>query len=755
MMLDENRDFENEVRRIARALWPSAQYSGAASEDGRERDGVFETEECIHLLEATTSRRLEKATEDIGKLISLAARFQRGNSRKAVRAWFVTRDEPTADQRRVAEKYKSFLAALSFSQFQARLIDVRAYLAARDRYAFGSVRDPVTGDLEPSADYVPVALAEAGEGNIRTPDEVADLLERGGRVVLLGDYGAGKSMTLRYLHRKLATSYCRGRSARFPVYLNLRDHYGQTEPAEILERHARAIGFDHPAHLVRAWRAGYVVLLLDGFDEVTGVSIQGLWRRLRDNRYRAMEPVRRLVSEHPKALGLAIAGRAHFFDSDAERRNAIPINTCLELSLNEFTDDQVEQYLKMRNLHGSVPSWLPSRPLLVSYLASTGLIEDVVGQWVADLEPAAGWNILLDKITSREAAIEAGIDGPTVRRILERLATRARGSSDGLGSMGADDIVAAFREVCGYPPDDRGMLLLQRLPGLGVEHGESEARRFIDESFAETCRAGDLYAFADHPYDSGGLFENQIECSAGWLGCSVAAARIRNSHFSPAKVNAAIVRAAALGLNYVAADLILAAIEVGHQIDSTVYVKEVLVPWIDLSAGMASAAGVHFQDCLFGLVGIDPEVDASILPRFHECFIALVDGRVSEADLPVGVFEDCIFDAFATGAGTTNQVLDLQLPLGVRVLITVLKKLFERRGRGRKENSFYRGLDYRARKLVPDVLQLLRTNGIAFPCRRGVETIWLPDRSARTRAGRIVSSPSAKDDPLLVAAAKL
>jgi hypothetical protein len=119
------------------------------------------------------------------------------------------------------------------------------------------------------------------------------------------------------------------------------------------------------------------------------------------------------------------------------------------------------------------------------------------------------------------------------------------------------------------------------------------------------------------------------------------------------------------------------------------------------------------------------------------------------------VFDDCSFDGFVTGANTTNQVLDLAVALGVRVLITVLMKLFERRGRGRKENALYRGLDYRARKLVPEILQILKANAIAFPCRRGVETIWLPDRSARARAGRIVSSPSAREDKLVVAAAAI
>jgi hypothetical protein len=387
-------------------------------------------------------------------------------------------------------------------------------------------------------------------------------------------------------------------------------------------------------------------------------------------------------------------------------------------------------------------------------LASKGLLNEVVGQWAADLEPAVGWDLLLERIADREAQAEAGIDGTTVRRILERLATRSRSTPDGLASLATDDIVTAFREVCGYPPDDRGMLLLQRLPGLGVEQGESETRRFIDESFAETCRAGDIHVFTQNPYDTG-LFPGPLECAAGSLGVSVAGVKFQGSAFSSAKVTAAVERACALGNNYLAADLVLAAIEARHEITSEVYVKDVLIPEVEFAADMPRTALVHFQDCLFGRLELDPEVDAAALPQFHRCFLATLEGRVSVADLPSGVFHDCVFDTFVTGAGTTDQVLDLQLPLGVRVLITVLKKLFERRGRGRKENALYRGLDYRARRLVPDVLQLLKANAVAFPCRRGMDTIWLPDRSARARAGKIVLSPSAREDPLVIAAAEL
>jgi hypothetical protein len=572
--------------------------------------------------------------------------------------------------------------------------------------------------------------------------------------LVLGDYGAGKSMTLQYLYRQLAARHRKGKSSHFPLYVNLRDHYGQSEPAEVLERHARNIGFEHPAHLVRAWRAGYVHLLLDGFDEVTSLSIQG-WRKLRDNRYRAMEPVRRLITEHPSAVGLVVAGRAHFFDSDGERRRALGLSSEFrELLLSEFSDDQLQSYLRAKGLSGAVPSWLPSRPLLVAYLASRGLLRDVIGEWAAELDPASGWNMLLDRIADREAQIEAGIDGPTVRRILERLSTKARASADGLGPLTTDDIVAAFREICGYPPDDRGMLLLQRLPGLGLDRGEAETRRFIDESFAQACRAGDIVTFMENPYDTTGLPQT-LECEAGSLAVSIAAQEAQLRAFSSGKLTASAERATVLGHNYLAGDLAAVALEGRIEITSQLYVKDVLIREMDLGSEIPPANRIHYQECLFGELSLDTEVSAANLPRFSRCFIATLEGRVSAADLPAGVFEDCDVETFSSAAGTTNQILDLEVALGVRVLMTVLRKLFERKGRGRRENALHRGLDHRARRLVPEVLQLIRAEGIAYPYRMGSDTVWMPDRSARPRAGRILASPTAKDDSLVVAAAGL
>ena len=82
-MFEDGKDFENEVRRIARLLWPSAEFGGAAMEEGRERDGLFETEEFVHVVECTTSRSKKKAEEDLRSFRSLPERLEVGARRNS------------------------------------------------------------------------------------------------------------------------------------------------------------------------------------------------------------------------------------------------------------------------------------------------------------------------------------------------------------------------------------------------------------------------------------------------------------------------------------------------------------------------------------------------------------------------------------------------------------------------------------------------------------------------------------------------
>ena len=113
-MFSDDRSFEDEVTPIARLLWPEAEYGGAALEDDRERDGVFISEDFVQLVECTMSRSKDKAVADVGKLTRLIQRMRNKYPTRAVRGWFVTLHEPTADQRQVANKHARSIVALSF-----------------------------------------------------------------------------------------------------------------------------------------------------------------------------------------------------------------------------------------------------------------------------------------------------------------------------------------------------------------------------------------------------------------------------------------------------------------------------------------------------------------------------------------------------------------------------------------------------------------------------------------------------------------
>ena len=118
MSFDTDNAFEKEVRRIASLLWPTAAAgSGSAMIDGREHDGVYETEECVHLLECTISRQKYKAEEDTKKMSTVAEKLRKTKRDKAIKCWFITKDDVTADQRTVCQIARASTTTLSFHQF--------------------------------------------------------------------------------------------------------------------------------------------------------------------------------------------------------------------------------------------------------------------------------------------------------------------------------------------------------------------------------------------------------------------------------------------------------------------------------------------------------------------------------------------------------------------------------------------------------------------------------------------------------------
>jgi|SRR5665213_142656 len=270
--------FEQEVRRVARDLFPNAGGYSPVIIDGRERDGVFNDGETINILEATRDPRKLKAKQDFDKSCELKKELIKQYPDHNFKIWFITENDPTADQKAEADSARTRARcpalAMSLNSFAQRLVDAPAYLSARMVYHFGSVRnlDPRANNKPPSEkDFINLDLIDLSDRKPISPFDLTNIFqEDAGFHLLLGDFGAGKSMTMRQMFYLLRDVFYQGQPT-FPIFLNLRDHVGQDEPASALYDHGTRIGFPQPERLVRAWRSGFTHLFLDGFDEISRV----------------------------------------------------------------------------------------------------------------------------------------------------------------------------------------------------------------------------------------------------------------------------------------------------------------------------------------------------------------------------------------------------------------------------------------------------------------------------------------------------
>ena len=111
---------------------------------------------------------------------------------------------------------------------------------------------------------------------------------------------------------------------------------------------------------------------------------------------------------------------------------------------------------------------------------------------------------------------------------------------------------------------------------------------------------------------------------------------------------------------------------------------------------------VTFFWCVIENLILSPHAPITRLPQFNRCLIGSLDG-VARGELPVAAFHDCDVQEVSNAPARNAAILDMDLPLATKVLLTTLNKLFNQAGSGQKENAFYRGLEPRARELVPQV----------------------------------------------------
>ena len=357
-----------------------------------------------------------------------------------------------------------------------------------------------------------------------------------------------------------------------------------------------------------------------------------------------------------------------------------------------------------------------------------------------------GWDALLRMVSDREARQHYALQGANILVFIERLATLGRATPDGLGSFSDDDLSRVFQETCGFPPDDAARTLISRLPALGSLAPESGRRRFIDTDFADAARAGDVLRLVKSPYDPiVTLAFRDVQCAMGGNGMDkllFLADRMGKQHV---EIELAAERVRNAGLQIAALDIVqlLMALNLGYR-RSPIIFSDIHFQSMLFDEEIPDLSKVSFSECTFNNMYLAPGIDSSRLPRLHGCLIGSLDGVATLGDLPPDAFHNCDVIEFSNAIGRNAEILATDLPLGTKVLLTVLNKLFNQAGRGRRENAFVRGLDARARALVPEILGLVQSHGFAFPCRIRNQTIWLPRREKGQRVADIMARPSSR-----------
>ena len=754
-------EFEDDVRRTARALWPRPGNGGAEIVDGRERDCIFDLEDITHYIEATTSRTLEKVKKDVSKMVAYREKGIRVG--KLVKLWIVTEQEPTADQRSHCRTYS--VEILSLYQFQRKLIDGQLYLDLRKKYAFGSARHPKTeADDLTEVQYQPTAIRKTSGGESMGIADLSVALAKGNRFVLLGDFGMGKSIAIREVFRRLSEMYECRQTDFLPVAINLRDHWGQTAPAEALDRHATRIGFSRSDQLVRAFNAGRLILLLDGFDEIVSMP----WSKapvsvLKVLRKRALELVRGFYRRGTSGGGVLVAGREHFFDDSSEMSEALDLKPSDEiLALDEFSDSEVKAYLQTCRVTQELPDWLPRRPLLVANLVANGLLEAVAAAGEKK-EPASAWNQLVTAICAREARIHDLLDGEAIRRILERVASKARATPTGLGPVSEEDIAAAFLSETSARPDETARVLLQRLPGLSRREQQLGTRMFLDDQMLDVLRAGDVAKFVDAPYSfdpRAGDWRHGL----GLLGAAAAIERLQvvapqrkgDSASGGTKCTGQLVTASRVAMERKAAPTL--AMDIVH-VARAACAEE---PHVDFGGLMIEGADVDSLELdespvPVGLRLVDCMLEELTLPTraiesfgLLECMINRIYGCGDASALPKWVdrCEVTEFDIYGTSAAVFNS---RQVAPQLMVLVSLLRKLFLQKGHGRMESALNRGMDQSLKTFVPDIIQILAAKGMIYCFQSQGKRIWHPISGHGARVRKIVMNPNQFEDPLVSA----
>lgn len=735
------KSLEEKVRIIASLRWMAT--CNPMHLDGVDFDGVCQiSPEEIVIIETTQQKSLEKVRDDINKISPTKMRL--AASGVFCRGFIVLGEEPTASMVEAGERSK--INVCSFETFANDYFNFSSYKRLRDDLPFGSAVDSKTGQND-NRPYIGVQYKGGGEAGRYSLEEVAELLRKGKKIVLTGDYGAGKSRGIKELFSILATGA--KNSTQYPLAINLRDHWSSSSALEILAGHMGNVGYSKEIdNVVRMLNTGSLLLLLDGFDEI-GTQVHDT--RIEDRRAlrkRAVKGVRDLILKNKG--GLLITGRSHYFDSSEEMLESLgffQFDDCLALELpDNFSESEGRDYLRSLNINVSIPDWLPRKPLVFQLLAELDLADsiDLLSKPNARLE---FWPAFIYSICRRESKGVGGSIAPqTIQLILKSLASKTRYSNSFCGRLTATDIDSAYQMIVGSVPDQSGRQLLSRMCALGRIEPESPDRQFVDANLVDVLRADGLVNDVISMNESSGL-EQWVQSLTGYgilhAANSVVVFDLDQMCFSYLKKFGNSRNTKRLGE---IVSILTAASSDALDFNSLQLVNSCL-PLVDLKGRVITNLVVKKSEVndLF-LEGTAVRQDHAL--QFEECLFGKIYGISAHSGLPNWITQSDVieFELVSNSA----RIKESQLSASQKLFLSMIHKIFFQSGSGRQESSLLKGgfgQKY-SPKLADQIIKILMRNGTVNRLKGDDGWVYKPVRGHMDRMNKIKSELTLSEDEI-------
>lgn len=728
--------FEDRVREMASFIWArpcTPQRVGGVNIDGVT---VLDPEvQCF--VEITEERSLAKVREDITKLHTAKnAMFLKG---VMARCFCVVNGSTTPAMRDAGKE--QHIHVLSFEEFSKQFFDFNTYASARKVSPFGSSINPITGDVDDTK-YVPVRYNVDGKKEDISTKGIAEYLLNGKNVVLLGEYGSGKSRCIREVFNLLSETavndFC------YPVAIDLRKSWGLRQSTELLRRHFNELGLDSlESNAIKAFNAKSLIILLDGFDEIGSQAWSNDSNRLKFIRAKSLEGVKDIIQSN--GGGCLVAGREHYFPSTEEMFNALGMqqnNTVIIRSKNEFSESELLEYFQNRDIDVEVPTWLPRRPLICQTIGELAE-DDFEKMFGEEGDEISFWNHFINVLCQRDANIHVSFDPQTIMQIFVNLARLTRTKASNVGPISLAELQNAFEAATGAAPVEEASVMLQRLPSLGRVGAESNDRQFVDIYILDGLRAKDIASislFNDQGADNATSqkWQNPLDD----LGQRVLASDISLAD----KTKLQLAQMAVKNGNIVLASDVVAALMRSSDIPMDFEHLEVHNgDFLLLTLNERALSNLRLVDSYIGELALPVKSCRQV--EIENCVSPKVTGVASQAALPAWIkgLEVEEFDSVAS----VSRIRKIGLKPAHEILTTIIRKTFFQKGAGRKEEALLRGLGMISGKNYSTrILNIMIREDLLTTFKGNEGTVYSPVRSHTRRMQTILDELSASTDPL-------